>query len=53
MASGFVMTNEKIGRGGMNSLVKGVKSGAPALNNYAKAGKTIVQAASGSKVKKG
>lgn len=52
MASGFTMINEKLSRGGLNALVGGIKAGAPALNAYPKSGKNIVQAASGSKVKK-
>jgi hypothetical protein len=51
MASGFTSHNERISNTAVNQLAGGKLSRAT-INDYAKTGKNIVQAASGSKVKK-
>ena len=52
MASGFTRPNEKLGRAGLNAIVAKVKGSGATVNDYSKAGKSIVQAAAGSKVRK-
>jgi hypothetical protein len=51
MASGFTRQNERLGNAEVAKLAGG-KLTRPTINDYAKTGKNIVQAASGSKVKK-
>jgi len=51
MVSGFVRPNERISNADVAKLAGG-KLNRPTVIDYAKSGKNIVQAASGSKVKK-
>lgn len=55
MASGFTRSNERLSNKAVKTLAGGVRPtslGGASVNDYAKAGKSTVQAASGSKVKK-
>lgn len=55
MASGFTRPDERLSRAGLTGLVGKIKSGAPALNTYAKAAVTkdaSVKPASGGKARK-
>lgn len=52
MASGFTRPNERLSNAEVSKLAAGGKVGHATVTDYAKTGKNIVQAASGSKVKK-
>jgi hypothetical protein len=52
MASGFTRPNERISNADVAKLATGGKLAHPTITDYAKTGKNIVQAASGSKVVK-